>query len=182
MFVDVDSAVTQSYRAFLLQKLQKPGQFDRIVIEEAHLLLTSSHYRKQLGLLRVLRNIGTLFVYMTATLPLSAEMELKDLFHFTQLEVLCAESNRPNLQYRIQLLPNRPRDCSRVDTLVAEAVTICRQDARHWLAKAGSWPMTARGICFVRTKAIGSCIQSQLGCHFYHANLDHLQRDQVIPG
>ena len=40
--------------------------------------------------------------------------------------------------------------------------------------------MTARGICFVRTKTIGSCIQPQLGCHFYHADLDHLRRDQEI--
>ncbi len=179
VFVDVDSAVTQSFRAFL-QRLQKTGRLDRIILEEAHLLLTASHYREQLGLLGVLRNIGSPFVFMTATLPPSAEMELKDLLHFTQLEVLRAESDRPNLQYRIQLLPNRPRDCSRADTLVAEAVTICKQDARHWLAEAGSRPMTARGICFVRTKALGSRIQSQLGCHFYHADLDHLRRDQVI--
>ncbi len=71
VFIDVNSAVTQSFRAFL-QRLQKPGRLDRIVMEEAHLLLTVSHYCEQLGLLRVLGNIGTLFVYMTATLPLSA--------------------------------------------------------------------------------------------------------------
>ncbi len=132
VFVDVDSAVTQSFHAFL-QRLQKPGRLDRIVMEEAHLLLTASHYCEQLRLLRVLRNIGTLFVYITATLRLSAELELKDLLHFTQLKILRAESHWLNLQYRIQLLPNRPTDCSRVDALVAEAVTICRQDARHWL-------------------------------------------------
>ena len=38
VFVDVDSAVTQSFRAFL-QRLQKTGRLDRIVLEEAHLLL-----------------------------------------------------------------------------------------------------------------------------------------------
>ncbi len=145
-----------------------------------HLLLTASNYHAQLGLLMVLRNIGTLFVYMIATLPLSAKMELKELLHFTQLEVFCAESNWPNLQCRIQLLPNRPRDRSRVDTLVADAGTICRQVVRYWLTTAGSRPINARRIYCVRTKAMSSPIQMQLGCHFYLADLDHLWRDQMI--
>ncbi len=40
--------------------------------------------------------------------------------------------------------------------------------------------MTLCGISLVRTKAIDSPIQSQLGFHFHYADLDHLKLDQVI--
>ncbi len=117
---------------------------------------------------------------MITFLPPSAKMQLRDPLYSTQLEVFRFKSDWPNIQYHIQLLLNCLKDCRGADTLVAKAVTICKQNAQHRLEKLGSWLMTANGLCFVRTNALGFRIQRQLGCHFYHSDLDHLRRNQVI--
>ena len=48
VFVDVESAVTQHFMAFLKQ-LHDSGRVDRFILDEAHLVVTSSHYRENLG-------------------------------------------------------------------------------------------------------------------------------------
>ena len=45
----------------------------------------------------MLRRVDYPFVYLTATLPPAAELELKQLLYFTVLEVFRASSDRPNL-------------------------------------------------------------------------------------
>ncbi len=61
LFIDVDCATTDHCRAFL-RALQENGRLDRIVLEEAHLVLTASHYREQLGKLGYLCNLACLFI------------------------------------------------------------------------------------------------------------------------
>jgi hypothetical protein len=68
-----------------------------LILEEAHLLLTASFYRKRLPLITQLRRYRCPFVCLTATLPLSAESELKGLLNFTMPNILRASSDRPNL-------------------------------------------------------------------------------------
>ena len=53
IFIDVDNAVTLYFLAFLRQ-LHDIGRVDRLILDEAHLVLTTSDYRENLGLLGIL--------------------------------------------------------------------------------------------------------------------------------
>ena len=100
VLVDIDVAVSIFFLAFV-RALHRQGRLNRIIFDEAYLLVTAAHYRKNLGLLGVLRRVDYPFVYLIATLSPAAELELKQLLYFTVLEVLRASSDRPNLQYYV---------------------------------------------------------------------------------
>lgn len=74
LFIDVDLAVTDYCDIFLLL-LQENSHLDCIVLDEAHLILTASHYREQLGFFRYLRILHCLFICLTTTLPLHAKLD-----------------------------------------------------------------------------------------------------------
>lgn len=182
LLVDVDLAVTSSFIA-VFTALHACGRLDRLVIDEAHLILTAAHYRENLGLLGVLRRVGCPILCLTATLPPVGERELKQSLHFTQTEMLRVSSDRANLQYSIQVLSVDPNDRNHQDSgdeaLLRAAVQICRDDIQQWIREAGSARPTARSICYVREKSLGSRLATKLHAEFYHAGLDVLERDRV---
>ena len=111
---------------------------------------------------------------MMATLPPFAELELKNLVHFTQSESLRASSDRPNLRYCVQSVSSINTGISREELLLDETTRICMQDMEIWRASAapsGSIPID-RGICFVRTKSFGFKLADRLHAVVYHGNLD----------
>lgn len=117
LFIDVDCAATDHCRAFLRALLEN-GRLDRIVLDEAHLILTASHYREQLGKLGYLRTLACPFICLTATLPPSAESDLRKVLHLSHLRVFCSHSGRNNLQYSIELVHPAPNGESREDAIV----------------------------------------------------------------
>ena len=54
VLVDVETTVTPLFNAFAKQ-LSNLSRLDRLVIDEAYLILTASDYREHLGLLAILR-------------------------------------------------------------------------------------------------------------------------------
>lgn len=175
LFIDVDLAVTDHCRAFLLS-LQENGRLDRIVLDEAHLILTASHYREQLGFLGYLRTLHCPFICLTATLPPCAKLDLNKALHFSRPKIICGCTGRHNLQYSIQsILPLAGKE-SREDAIIQQAVTICNLRSSQWHMNKPA----ARGLCFVRSKATGFRLAEELGCQFYHAGLEPLAREEMI--
>lgn len=173
LLVDIETAVTPDFLAFA-RSLHAMDRLDRIVLDEAHLLLTAGHYRRKIVAVGVLRRIPCPFVCMTATLPPFAELEMKTLLHFTQCDTLRASSDRPNLEYRVQWL-DAVRGASRGEKeLVEEAAKVCLQDLQEWRAARD-----ARGICYVRTKAMGTRMAESLQCDFYHGGLAPEARQEM---
>lgn len=64
----VETAVGTLFHIFLA-RLDAAQRLDRVILDEAHLVLTSSHYRLKMGLIRQLRNLRAQFVFLTGTLP-----------------------------------------------------------------------------------------------------------------
>ena len=127
VFVDIDVAVSVGFQTFL-QSLQRDGRLDRLVIDEAYLILTASHYREKLGLLGVLRRVLCPLVCITATLPFTAVFSLKDQLRLTQLETIRTSSDRLNLKYCVQTIdsPNAvPKRRIDNDLLISYAMAIC---------------------------------------------------------
>ena len=75
VFVDVDNAVILYFLAFLRQ-LHDIGRVDRLILDEAYLVLTASDYRENLGLLGILRQVIYPFICLTATLSPHRELDL----------------------------------------------------------------------------------------------------------
>ena len=175
LFMDVDCATTDHCRAFLRALLEN-GRLDRIVLDEAHLVLTASHYREQLGKLGYLRTLACPFICLTATLPPSAEPDLRKALHFSRPRVLRGHSGRNNLRYSIELVHLGPNGESREDAIIRQAVTVCNTRSSLWR----STKPAARGLCFVRSKSIGSALAGELGCHFYHAGLEPPMKEELL--
>ena len=54
IFIDVDNTIILYFLAFLRQ-LHDIGHIDQLILDKAHLVLTTSDYRENLGLLEILR-------------------------------------------------------------------------------------------------------------------------------
>ena len=114
LLVNVDLAITNFFIA-VVQALQNYDRLDRLIIDEAHLILTAAHYRENLELLEVLRQVRYLIVYLIITLSSIEERELKQFLHFTQIEMLRVSSNRVNIEYCIQSVSSNLHDSSNLD-------------------------------------------------------------------
>ncbi len=103
VLVDVEMAVTPAFHAFAKQLLDM-DRLDRLVIDEAHLILTAADYREQLGLLGVLRRIACPLICLTATLPPGGELDLKQSLFLSHPTIYRVSSDRPNLEYCVQAI------------------------------------------------------------------------------
>ena len=106
-----------------------------MIIDEAHLILIAAHYRENLELLKVLRQVRYLIICLTATLLSIGERELKQSLHFTQIEMLRVNSNRVNIEYCIQFVSPNLHDSSNSGfdnkALLRAAVEICQNDIQQ---------------------------------------------------
>ena len=174
LLIDVEMVSNPSCIGFL-HRLQAEDRLDRIVLDEAHLLLTAAHYRACLTLLANLRRVHCPFVCLTATLPPCAELELRLMLNFTAVETLRASSDRSNLQYLIQKVPERG---TIHESLVEEVIRVCNIDLERW--RVVDMQTSARSICFVRTKRVGLILAERLDCFFYHGDLELSERQEMI--
>ena len=187
VFVDIESAVTRHFMAFL-QQLHDNGRVDRLILDEAHLVVTASHYRDNLGWLGALRQVPCPFICLTATLPPHGMLELTQSLHLTHPTIQRVSSDRPNLAYSVQLLENTappiasaPQASGSADDRLVHAVTaLCCQDVRQWQAGSPQDRATARGLCFVRQKKMGTWLAQSLNCDFYHAGLPASERASIL--
>ena len=76
LLVNVDLAITNFFIA-IIQTLQNCDRLDRLIIDKVYLILTATHYRENLELLKVLRQVRYLIIYLTTTLLSIEERELK---------------------------------------------------------------------------------------------------------
>lgn len=182
VLVDVEEAVTPSFNTFAKQLLDT-GRLDRIVIDEAHLILTAADYREHLGLLAILRQIACPLVCLTATLPPYGELDLKQALFLTYPVIYRASSDRPNLEYCVQtigpLRMDEPKESpSREEILVTAVEEVYRKDSQTWHS-GGSHP-TARSLFYVRSRNLGTLLARRLGCDFYHAQLNPVDRISLL--
>ncbi|KAL8688231.1 MAG: hypothetical protein Q9218_005804 [Villophora microphyllina] len=182
LFVDVETAVTPSFGTFLKQ-LSDLGRLDRLIIDEAHLVLVASDYRECLGLLAILRQVPCPLVCMTATLPPVGEFDLRQSLLLKDPVVHRTSSDRPNLAYCIQRLVAPPPGSTPISSdelLAVSASRLISKTIEQWQSADTGIKATARSICFVRTMAMGKSLAERLHCRFYHAKLTPIERSSVL--
>jgi len=184
VFVDVDTAVTSTFITFVKQ-LSDIDRLDRLILDEAHLVVTASDYRENLGLLAILRQIPCPLVCLTATLPPIAEFDLRQSLFMSHPAIHRVSSDRPQLEYCVEsaaslvrLQAPESQHGSQDELLIRAAGIIYVRDLETWGSSDAS--DTARSIYFVRSKRIGVAIAQRLGCQFYHGGLSPAERTFIL--
>lgn len=106
MFVSIEQAVRSLFRAFLGQ-LDATEGLDRVVFDEAHLVLTASHYRPKMALVRQLRQLFCQVVFLTATLPPTMQAQFEARMLLKAPRVVRSPTFRVDIVSRILQPQNR---------------------------------------------------------------------------
>jgi superfamily II DNA helicase RecQ len=81
--------------------LSSKGLLRRVVVDECHLIITSSDWRPKLAMLKNLRLLPYLIVLLTATLPLVREGELATSILIPHATYIRASTVQLNTQYLV---------------------------------------------------------------------------------
>jgi superfamily II DNA helicase RecQ len=137
--------------------LQSKGLLRRVVVDECHLIFTSSDWRPKLAKLKNLRLLGCPIVLLTATLPPVREAELGESMLVRAATYIRASTVRPNTRYFVSW-------CKRGEAQNV-GVAMCRRQVQR-LKQRGE-----KGVVYCRSKAGCEAIAEALGCGYYHAGV-----------
>lgn len=145
--------------------LSSKGLLQRVVVDECHLIITSSDWRPKLALLKNLRLLPCPIVLLTATLPPVREGELA-----TSMLLPCATYIRASTV--------RPKTCYLVSWCqpgtVQETALATGQRQQALLLKKGQ-----KGIVYCHSKRQCEELAQALDCAYYHAGqVDRAERLQ----
>ncbi|TVY62817.1 ATP-dependent DNA helicase Q5 [Lachnellula suecica] len=97
VFISAEAAGTKAFRAYAY-KLAATSDLGRIVLDEAHFIMTASEYRAAMVDLALIRG----FVYLIATLPPTLQAQFEVQNNLINPKIICALINRRNLFYIIE--------------------------------------------------------------------------------
>ncbi|KAH5441620.1 hypothetical protein HBI60_255780 [Parastagonospora nodorum] len=145
-------------------RLVQQGILRRIVVDECHLIFTSSDYRERLATLRNLRSLQCPFLFLTATQPPCLEHELSEAMLIRTPIYIRAPTVRPNIRYLVHICtPGK---------LVEYTINLCKR----WLPQLKG----KKGIIYCRYQSLCERVAQELGCGFYHGNLDPETRSERV--
>jgi superfamily II DNA helicase RecQ len=148
-----------SYANMLVSK----GLLRRVVIDEAHLIFTSSDWRPKLATLRNLRLLLCPIVLLTATLPPVREEELGESMLIRCAKYIRANTVRPNTRYFVSW-------CEQGEAQET-AIAMCRRQQRRLGERS------EKGVVYCRSKQQCEAIAEELECGYYHAGVvDRVER------
>ena len=184
ILVSVEKAVTDSFMEYL-NRLANSERLSRIVIEEAHLVLTAARYRPQFKKLGGIRpSAPTPFAMVTASLPPTMERLLSSSLG-SQFQVLRSSTTRPNLKHGAVPAEEydehfSPQGAARIRRVQICAVDLMSRTLPMYVAGNDS----CRGILFCPTKAECEVVSKMLhskgisSC-FYHGGMDRAGRSMA---
>ncbi|CAO2655088.1 Nn.00g101520.m01.CDS01, partial [Neocucurbitaria sp. VM-36] len=146
--------------------LASKGWLRRVVVDECHLIFTSSDWRPKLALLKNLRLLACPIVLLTATLPPVRESELASSMLVQNATYIRASTVRANTRYFVSW-------CQR-DQMMDTAIEMSRR-RQEQLRKKGE-----KGVVYCRSKRQCEELAEALGCAYYHAGVpDRAERVQA---
>jgi len=161
IFVGAETAAINDDFLTFASELQTQGKLDRIVVDEAHVPLTSASYRSALVHLDRLRSIPCPLVLLTGTLPPLLQTDLETTYLLGNadqgLRYIRASTNRPNVEYTVEV-----SDESRLEERVVERMRNVRKE----------FEPGQRAVVFCRSRSVCDRLAEQLGCQLYHRTFE----------
>ena len=135
--------------------LSGKGLLRRVVVDECHLVITSTDWRPKLALLKNLRLLPCPIMLLTATLPPVREGELATSMLVPCATYIRASTVRPNTQYYVSW-------CERGRSQET-ALAMCRRRQQLLLDRG------EKGVVYCRSKQQCEELAEAIGCASYHA-------------
>ncbi|KAG6980357.1 ATP-dependent DNA helicase tlh2 [Fusarium oxysporum f. sp. conglutinans] len=158
--VSAEAACTEAFLEYA-NRLSDRQRLDRIVIDECHLTITASYYRRSMSQLAWhVRQIRTQTVWLTATLPLIYQEFFFEHNKLVRPHIVRESTNRPNIRYIVQQERGVGNLCERAACLVQSCWT------RTDLFKSER----DRVIVYCPTKDLVADLADLLGCPSYTAD------------
>jgi superfamily II DNA helicase RecQ len=155
VFASAEAACSADFSNYVA-RLQTTQVLDRIIVDEAHLTITASRYRKSMKRLGwYVRQVATQSVWLTATLPPLFEEVFHRRNYLTRPVMVRDSTNRRNLRYSIETYDVQ-------DGLTAAAVALA-----HRCCAAVSGHAADRIIIYCQTKDTMQEIAEALSCPIY---------------
>jgi hypothetical protein len=98
--VSIETVLLNTRFNHSLTRLISSNKIDRIIIDECHLVITSSNYRSIMFRVKELISLQVQFVFLSGTVPLYIEQALRDVFHFEELAIIRGITMRENIVYK----------------------------------------------------------------------------------
>lgn len=100
LVVTVESAVSAKFRQYI-QRIKEVRRLDRVVVDEAHILVTMVDFRESFAKLDWFTGIGVQCVFLTATLPSWMKPELREAAFIPSFTFVRARVSRSNIAYSV---------------------------------------------------------------------------------
>jgi len=104
ILVSLDQAVRITFRSFL-RRLHSEGQLGCIVLDECHLVVTASKYRKKMEKTKEFRKLDCQMIYFTATLPMHMSMQFSERLLLSRPVTIRSLTVRKDIDYQVTLIP-----------------------------------------------------------------------------
>jgi superfamily II DNA helicase RecQ len=137
--------------------LNSKGLLRRVVVDECHLIFTSSDWRPKLAKLKNLRLLLCPIILLTATLPPVREGELGESMLVQAAKYIRASTVRVNTRYFVSW-------CKQGEAQEM-ALATCRRQLQRLEERR------LKGVVYCHSKAQCEAIAEALGCGYYHAGV-----------
>ncbi|OBT70933.1 hypothetical protein VF21_10102 [Pseudogymnoascus sp. 05NY08] len=168
ILISIETMVREDF-VFYLRNLIEDSKLDRIIVDECHLLLSSSSYRSIMYRFIEILLLPTQFVFLTGTLPFAYEVELKQTLKLESLSVIRAPTSRGDISYNMRLYTS-PSDEEHIEEVRAYVEAYKRE---------------LRGLgdkILIFCPTVPSIVEmgEALGCPVYHSSLEG--KEDVLQG
>ena len=149
-----------------LETLKNAKLLNRIVIDEAHHLVTSKDFRNCFSLMANLLGFEAPLVFLSATLPPITVTELLRVMRLDSpaVDVIRAPTYRKNIAYEI---------------IKVEPQQLQSQVVLHALAEEAGFSLVDRGLIFCQSVDVAREVASSLHCQFYVGPMDPSEKPLV---
>jgi superfamily II DNA helicase RecQ len=175
ILVSADLAGTDAFLAYFLEGCTT-GRIGRCVMDEAHYILTSAHFRPVLLNIKRLRAGMVPFVFLTATLPPAATLLLFEKVHVLPSSTLIVRTPtvRQEIVYSCFKLTGRQ-----------SAEYFAKDGTRRSIADYISsildmFGVGARALMFCISKSDADCLAAMLGSQSHHSDMTRECRETVL--
>ncbi|KAJ7067651.1 hypothetical protein C8F01DRAFT_1248011 [Mycena amicta] len=148
----------------LVARLAGEKSLARIILDEAHLLVTSASFRKVMEQFFIFLAAYIQIVFLTGTLPDHLVPALQRITHISNFYIIRDKTDRPNIQYTVSLCPRDQLD----DKVV-----------RYVKGRTAEYAPQERMMVFFKTKTDANRVAKLLGVEAYTADLDMEARERI---
>ena len=157
LFVAVEQAVRQPFRRFLGQ-MDASEALDRVVFDEAHLILTARRYRPKMRLVKYLRSLRCQVVLLTATLPPLMQQQFQRCMLLAAPTYIRSLTFRRDVVYKCHVSSRNRNFLAYMTQRVQGLVDRLQNDAN------------ARVIVYTQIRTDADSLSSRLACPVYYSD------------